>query len=92
MSDERREAQRQGGLASVQNLSTASALRSRESWKYADVRTYLTDLGIEHEFEFQIGHFIYDLALLSRKILIEFDGPDHEYLAEEDRRKEISAS
>ena len=70
----------------------ASALLTREDWKYEKVRKYLTKLGIKHTFEFPIQgtRCIYDLALPKFKILIEFDSKYHENegIQKEDRLKE----
>ena len=68
---------------------TASSLRSRESWKYKKIKQYLIDNKINYQFEYVIEKFIYDLALIDLKILIEFDGPYHEWL--DDNNKDILA-
>jgi len=78
MTDERRAAQRLGGLSQVRNLlSTAETLRRREAWKYARLERVLQRGNRRYAFEFRIGRFIYDLALLDTKTLVEFDGPEH---------------
>lgn len=75
MSEERREAQRQSGKIHCNNFSTAKGLRSREAWKYVALQKYL---GKRHyQFEFEINGCIFDLALLDKNILVEFDGPYH---------------
>lgn len=77
MNAERREAQRQAGLAASGNLLTpAEALKRREGWKYAALEDELQ--GRPHEFEFELGGYVFDLALLDTKVLVEFDGPYHE--------------
>ena len=78
MTEERRAAQRLGGLARVGNLLSAeSMLKLRENRKYSAVRAELTRRGVPHEFEYRVGNVIFDLALTERKILVEFDGPYH---------------
>jgi very-short-patch-repair endonuclease len=78
MSDERREAQRVGGLEKAENLlSTADALKLRENWKYAALREVLGERP--HEFEYELGGYVFDLALLDVRVLVEFDGPYHSY-------------
>lgn len=53
-------------------------LKRREAWKYSDLETYLINNHINHEFEYIVGaYFIYDLVLFDYRILIEFDGNDH---------------
>ena len=77
MSEQRREAQRQAGLDHSENLaSVAEVLKSREGWKYAALETTLQ--GRPHEFEYELGGFVFDLALLDSRVLVEFDGPYHE--------------
>lgn len=75
MSPERREAQRQAGLAQKENLSVAAAMKSREAWKYELLKPLLE--GRDFEFECEIGGYIFDLVLRDKKVAIEFDGPDH---------------
>jgi len=76
MSEERREAQRQGGLQQVGNLlSQEEVLRRREGWKYLALQGYL--VGRPHQFEYELESYVFDLALLDANILVEFDGPYH---------------
>lgn len=56
----------------VQNL-----LRHRENWKYKKIQEYLDNLDILYEFEYIIENYIYDLALIDEKVIIEFDGKEH---------------
>lgn len=70
-----------------------NALLGKEGWKYAELEKYLKDIDEPHEFEYVIGTLyenprIYDLVLFNRKLLIEFDGPDHKYITEDDKIKE----
>jgi very-short-patch-repair endonuclease len=76
MSEKRRAAQRAGGLMSAGNLLPISqVLKKREAWKYAALKERL--VGRPHEFEFEIGGRVFDLALFDTQELIEFDGPYH---------------
>ncbi len=82
MSESRREAQRQAGLKAVvagrSNLiSIPDTLKLREAWKYAALKEVLDGEGRSYEFEYPIGRWIFDLALLDEKALVEFDGPHH---------------
>ncbi len=78
MTEERRAAQRLGGLARVANLNTPEeTLKLREDSKYSAVRAELTQREIPHEFEYRIGDVIFDLAITDRRLLVEFDGPYH---------------
>lgn len=77
MTEERRDAQRQAGLEHQGNLlSEAEVLKSREAWKYAALRQHLD--GRPHEFEFELGPYVYDLVLFDTKVIVEFDGRYHE--------------
>jgi len=65
-----------------QNLVTtieivAASLRSREGWKYEELKKFLDREGLEYEFEHVVGDCIFDLALPGKKTLIEFDGTYH---------------
>jgi very-short-patch-repair endonuclease len=62
--------------ARVEALS--KALRRREAWRYVDVNSYLNQLKIPHEFEYVLGNFVFDLALIDDGILIEFDESYHQ--------------
>jgi very-short-patch-repair endonuclease len=55
----------------------ARRLWSREYWKYAKVQALLDFLDESYEFEFPVGHHIFDLALFAHKVLVEFDGTYH---------------
>ncbi len=80
VTDYRRYRARQIGLASVENnlISPEEALKKREAWKYVNVKKSLESLNENFEFEYRMEDYIYDLALLDRKVFIEFDGPDHD--------------
>jgi len=77
MTTERRAAQRKAGKSHVDNLDVAKSLRSRERWKYEEVRTALQIARRDFQFEYRIGDHIFDLALLDSRVLVEFDGPYH---------------
>jgi very-short-patch-repair endonuclease len=91
MSEERREAQRVGGVEKAGNLlSTSDVLKLRESWKYAALRDVLS--ARPHEFEFELDGYVFDLALLDVHILVEFDGPYHtgDQLKVDARKEEVA--
>ncbi len=92
MNEERREAQRVAGQESANLLSPAEMLQKREAWKYAALKQTL--LGRPHEFEYELEGFVFDLALLDTKVLVEFDGPYHERKAQQqqDAVKEEAAT
>lgn len=77
MNDARREAQRLGGLATCSaNLPFPSeTLKKREAWKYDEVAVAVGSRP--HEFEYPLGGYVFDLALLDVRTLVEFDGPSH---------------
>jgi len=80
-----------GQIALPHNINiVAASLRSRENWKYQSLQKYLDQKNIVHQFEFVIENSIYDLALIDKKILIEFDGPYHQWL-DSDTQKSILA-
>ena len=64
------------GKRNVKNLCTPTdALKKREAWKYILLKKHLQDRP--HEFEFQLGKWVFDLALLDINVLVEFDGIYH---------------
>jgi very-short-patch-repair endonuclease len=65
--------------------ATAAGLRSREAWKYTSLDKYLKNIGEPFQFEYPIGDAIFDLALIRRKILVEFDSDYHEYSLQQER-------
>jgi very-short-patch-repair endonuclease len=76
VTDTRREAARMSGGGNIANLLSASqVLKRREAWKYEKLGARLRNL--DHEFEYDLGGFVFDLAFPMHKILVEFDGPDH---------------
>jgi very-short-patch-repair endonuclease len=54
-------------------------MKTREAWKYVLLREVLTEKNISFEFEFMLpdASWVYDLGLLSMKLIVEFDGPEH---------------
>lgn len=78
VTDKRRNCARKISLKSKKNLiSVSQTLKRREAWKYVKLKKLLTFLEEPYEFEKEIGKYVFDLALIERKILIEFDGDDH---------------
>ena len=63
------------------------ALKHREARKYKDVKNLLDSKGIRYEFEHQLNNFIYDLLLVDKDIVIEFDGREHHYLDESSKEE-----
>lgn len=68
-----RKAYRAGRVENL--LSTEEVLKRREAWKYVLLKNTLKKR--KHEFEYRLGKYIYDLALLDTKTLVEFDGIEH---------------
>ena len=68
------------GLANL--ISTAEMLKRREAWKYELLKPLL--LGRDYEFEFQLGDYVFDLALKDTKVLVEFDGHYHSVPAQQE--------
>ena len=75
MSESRRAAQRAGGKKAAGNLlPLAEVLKRREAWKYVDLQEVLISSRRAFEFEYAVGGYVFDLALLDEKVLVEFDG------------------
>jgi len=73
----RREAAVASGVANQANLlPVADLLRRREAWKYVELEESLKLR--DHQFEFELGSYVFDLALFDTKTLVEFDGKDHQ--------------
>jgi hypothetical protein len=93
------EARREAGFeASKKNLiygveSISMGLRVREHWRYAKLIQCLESMGIPHVFEYPLDPFVYDLAFLEPKIIVEFDGRNQEWTSQKeiDREKDIHA-
>ena len=47
----------------------------------------MTEHNISYQFEYPINHYIYDLALLNHKLIIEFDEKYHRYVDENEKYK-----
>ncbi len=83
VTEARREAGRRSALdhpiGTVDNI--AKSLRERERRKYAEIKKYLDEFCVDYMFEYPIRHedqqYIYDLVLFDRRIVVEFDGPNH---------------
>lgn len=60
--------------------SISNILKRREAWKYEKLTSFLDFIDEKYEFERIIGHYVYDLVLIDRKMIFEFDGPNHKYL------------
>ena len=68
-----------GKLNLLHDVATiASSLRSREWWKYKQLAFVLDRLEEAYEFEHVVGNNIHDLALLDKRVIVEFDGISHE--------------
>jgi very-short-patch-repair endonuclease/endogenous inhibitor of DNA gyrase (YacG/DUF329 family) len=88
MTDARWEAVRKlvaGGYGKENLISPEEVLKKREAWKYINVKKHLENLNENFEFEYRMKDYIYDLALIDKKIFIEFDGPDHDGLVQVER-------
>ena len=72
----------------------AAALRSREGWKYKSIRKLLENYGLPYVFEMPLNRYIFDLALPSLQLLVEFDGKYHACAAQarEDEEKGLVAN
>ena len=69
-------------------------MRQREWWKYKDVAAFLRYVGEEHQFEYpMVGVGVFDLALMSKMMLVEFDGSYHETQEQQeaDKQKDVGA-
>lgn len=90
---ERRESQRTSGRKNARYLiGNDETLKRREAWKYTKLRRALRDR--QHEFEYRLGRYVFDLALFDVKVLVEFDGPYHSSVKQRvvDAKKERVAS
>jgi very-short-patch-repair endonuclease len=82
-----------GGNFTINQI--AAGLRVRESWKYEQIKQELLNKHETFEFEYVLpgGNYIYDLALLDKKIFVEFDSPYHKEAKSKERdiKKDIYA-
>ena len=82
-----------GGYRNPFNSKTiAKGLKTREAWKYEKLEKILKDR--DHEFEFELNGFIFDLILKDTNTIIEFDSNYHFSCVpqtELDHRKQKSA-
>ena len=65
------------GKESKNLIPNHEVLKKREVWKYALIKKSLQRYKRSFEFEYPIGKYIYDLALLDSMTLVEFDGKYH---------------
>jgi len=80
VNENRRRAAKKGRENLIYGIkSIALAMKSREAWKYKELKKFLIYKEINHEFEEIVENFIRDLVLWDKKLIIEFDGPDHKY-------------
>jgi very-short-patch-repair endonuclease len=80
MSEDRRLAQSLGGKSteSVENLiPVEETLKLREAWKYVKLKEFLEFQKECFEFEYRLEDYVFDLALIERKIFVEFDSVYH---------------
>ena len=78
VTDNRRNAQRVAGLQHKDNLILVDeTLRRRELWKYKKLISFFEFKKENFKFEYNINDYVYDLALIERKIFIEFDAINH---------------
>lgn len=89
VTDYRRLRMSEGGKKS-QKLRPATAevmsrsMKIREMHRYSLIDSFLNDLSIDHEFEFELEGRIFDLAIPAMMYMFEFDGPNHKYRDEYD--------
>lgn len=76
VTDYRRERARENGRLNLKHTPKiiAASLRSREWFKYRKLHKFLKRREIKHKFEYVCGKYIFDLALIKRKVFLEFDG------------------
>jgi len=80
MTDKRLEKAHLSGLKNKINLlSCEEILRLREGWKYKLIEKILKNNSINYQFEYPINNYVYDLAILEKKLLFEFDGTSHNW-------------
>ena len=61
----------------VTSVNSCKILKKREAWKYQDIKSWLDKQSINHEFEYLVNKYIFDLALFDYKTFIEFDSDYH---------------
>ncbi len=94
VTENRLEEQSKAGHAHRDNLLQAhETLRIREYWKYEKLKSFLSFVKESFEFEYPMGSYVYDLALIKRKLIIEFDGVYHGGTKQKeiDERKDVYA-
>jgi len=88
ITENRLEGNARGGRATCGTnlISVEETLKKREAWKYVRLKDFLEFQKEAYEFEYRIPtlDFVHDLALINRKIVVEFDGDEHESMKAED--------
>ena len=86
VTEKRRSGNKKGGIlsSSLQHMEllASKSLKSREGWKYKKLIEFLNFQKEKFEFEKLLGKFVFDLALIKRMILVEFDGKYHRSLSQ----------
>lgn len=78
VTEHRRYMNKLGGIDKRSNLlPTQDVLLKRESWKYVLIKKHLDRNNEEYIFEYALGPYVYDLLLVNRRQIIEFDGEYH---------------
>lgn len=55
----------------------SKSLYTREKHKYIELENKLNKRKLQYEFEFCIENYVYDLAIIDKRIIFEFDGAGH---------------
>lgn len=84
MTDLRRETARRVGKEAIAKNThpflekNHLGMRKREAYKNVLLRSFFEKHKIDHVFEHKIGKHIYDLFVPALKMVVEFDGPNHQ--------------
>lgn len=70
--------------------SVALILKKREAWKYEEIKAFLEFIKEPFEFKKAIENFVYDLVLTNKKLIFEFDGPEHKYYITDEEKTQIA--
>lgn len=70
---------RSGNLNSDNLIKPEQTLKIREAFKYELMLKLLNEHKIDHEFEYRLGEYIFDLAIFDSEILVEFDESYHSW-------------
>lgn len=80
VTDYRREKAIETGKMNSENLLTVEdMMKKREAFKYELMLVVLKEHKIDHEFEYRLGEYIFDLAIFDSEILVEFDEEYHNF-------------